>query len=143
MGKGISMKASTSLFDIMPGHNHHISLQKYHNIPGFGVDSQSGKWSDSGQEQPSIACEVLQTLSFVPIQGARNSCGNIIAHDGIYLTINTKNHHKIPDFCCTLSMRNSVLWCNQSHPLLLKYLKTNCEFPYGIEHIYEGIYQPL
>ena len=67
MGKDISVKASIGLFDIMPGHNHHISLQKYHNIPGLGVDAQPGKWSDSDQERPSIACEVLQILSFVPV----------------------------------------------------------------------------
>ena len=47
------------------------------------------------------------------------------------------------DIWCTLSMKNSVIWCNESHPLLLKYLKTLLGYIYNNDDVYEGIYQSL
>ena len=57
--------------------------------------------------------------------------------------ISTKKYTKMLDIWCTLSMKNSVIWCNESHPLLLKYLKTLLGYIYKNDDVYEGIYQSL
>ena len=57
--------------------------------------------------------------------------------------ITTKNHIQKLHLYRTLSIRNGELWCNESHPLLLNYLKTLLEYIYKMKGIYEVICQPL
>ena len=80
------------LFGVILGHSHQISLLNILRIPDFGVDSQSGRWDDGRQGHPSIASELLQTLSYVSIYGATYFLGDITSHNGIYGVTTTKNH---------------------------------------------------
>ena len=73
----------------------------------------------------------------------RNFWDNLQAHNGVYHSITTKNHVKMLDFWCTLSMRNDGIWYNESHPLLMKYFKTLLEYLYKNDDVYEGICKPL
>ena len=47
------------------------------------------------------------------------------------------------DFSCTLVMKNDVIWYNESHSLLLTYLKILLEYLYQKEYVYTATYQPL
>ena len=68
---------------------------------------------------------------------------NLTYHNGMQSAITTKNHIQKLHLCRTLSIRNGELWCNESHPLLLNYLKTLLEYIYKMKGIYKVIYQPL
>ena len=60
---------------------------------------------------------------------------------------NCQNHSKILDSSCTLTLTlcrsNVVLWYNESHSLLLTYLKILLGYLYQKEYVYTAIYQPL
>ena len=60
---------------------------------------------------------------------------NLAHNNEIYRAIITKNHTKMLHFSSTLSKRNGVIWCNESHPLLLTYLKTLLEYLYKKEDV--------
>ena len=59
------------------------------------------------------------------------------------LTITTQNHIQMLDLSCTLVMKNDVIWYNESHSLLLTYLKPLLECLCKKEDVYKDIYQPL
>ena len=60
---------------------------------------------------------------------------NLAQHNEIYHAIITKNHTKMLHFSSALSAKNCVLWCYESHPLLLTYLKTLLEYLYKKEDV--------
>ena len=57
--------------------------------------------------------------------------------------ISTKKHTKVLDIGCTLSMKNGVIWCNESQPLLVKYLKPFLGYIYENDDVYEDLQQSL
>ena len=59
------------------------------------------------------------------------------------LTITTQNHIQMLDLRCTLVVKNDVIWYNESHSLLLTYLKALLEGLFKKEDVYNGIYHPL
>ena len=137
-------KSSTSCVGVILGHSHQIAFPKVHDYSKFrGWLSQPGKWKDGEQRQPSIVSKVLHTFYVCP--GKKWYTSGLIMHilmEYTYNAIIAKNHTKMLHFSSTLNKRNGVIWCNESHPLQLTYLKTLIDYLYKKAHAYEILYQP-